>query len=141
MKGNSQNNIRYETSRHFREERRKYLNDKIKSKSNKNIWDLNTALSELRRIANLQLVCWSKLVVWMLWTVGEKLCTSVSYWMHFVNSFRHNNGHTTEPIVPESSNFEVEIFYLKVISHSSRNYPSNGLIPVNWNMWAFNLVE
>jgi hypothetical protein len=50
--------------------------------------------------------------------------------MHSVNSFRHNNGHTTEPIVPEPSNCEVEIFYLKVISHSIRNYPSNGLIPV-----------
>jgi len=146
MKGNNLNNVRYKTSRHFREKRRRYLNDKIKSKSNKNIWDLNTVLSELRRISSLQLVCWSKMmVVWMLRTSGEKLRTSISYWMHSVNSFRHNNGHTTEPIVPEPSNHEVEIFYLKVISHSSRNYPSNGLIPVTeicellilWNKLKF----
>jgi len=37
---------------------------------------------------------------------------------------------TTEPIVPEPSNCEAEIFYLKVISHSSRNYPSNGLTEI-----------
>jgi hypothetical protein len=146
MKGNNLNNVRYKTSRHIREKRRKYLNDKIKSKSNKNIWDLNTALGELRRIASLRLVCWRKLmVVWMLWTGGEKLCTSVIYWMHFVKSLRHNNGHTTEPVVPEPSNCEVEIFYLKVIVQSSRNYPSNGLIPVTeicellilWNKLEF----
>jgi len=131
VKGNNLDNVRHKTSVHFREKRRKYLNDKIKSKSNKSIWDLNTTLSELRRIASLWFVCWSKLmVVWSLWRGGGKLCTSASYWMHFVNSFRHNNGHTTELVVPEPSNCEVEIFYLKVTSHSSRNYPSNGLIPV-----------
>lgn len=32
--------------------------------------------------------------------------------------------------MPEPGNCEIEIFYVKVISYSSRNYPSSGLIPV-----------
>jgi hypothetical protein len=55
------NNIRRETSRHFRNEKREYLKEKIDelatNSKNKNIRDLYRRINGLRGVTNLEVTC------------------------------------------------------------------------------------
>jgi hypothetical protein len=122
INGDNLNNIRREASRHFRNRKREYLKDKINelatNSKNKNVRDLYRGINEFKKgyqprgnlvkdenadlLADFNTIAngWNNYFP-QLWNV------------HYVSDVRQIEIHTAEPLVPGSSQLEVEIAIAK----------------------------
>ena len=114
----SLNNVRCEACRHFRNKKKEYLKGKIDELETnskiKNIRDLNRGISYLKKSyqpranvvkdekCDLVTNCHS-----ILARCRSHFCQLSN--VHGVNDVRQTEIHTAEPLVPESSAFEVEL--------------------------------
>jgi hypothetical protein len=128
INGDNLNNIRREASRHFRNKKREYLKDKINevasNSKNKKIRDLYRGINKLKKGYQPR----SKLVKD---ENGDLLADSHSIFkrsknyfsqllnVHRVRDVRQIEIHTTEPLVPEPSSFEIEIAIAKLQKYKS----------------------
>ncbi|PNF22122.1 hypothetical protein B7P43_G06799 [Cryptotermes secundus] len=129
------NNIRCETSRHFRNKKREYLKDKIDelamNSKNKNIRDLYRGInyfkrgyqpsSNLVKDENGDLLADSHYIL-NRWRNYYSQLLSV----HRVSDVRQTEIHTAEPLVPNPSLFEVESAIAKLKRYKS---PGSDQIP------------
>ncbi|PNF42182.1 hypothetical protein B7P43_G07312, partial [Cryptotermes secundus] len=117
LNGDNLNNIRHETSRHFRNKKREYMTDKIDelamNNKNKNIRDLYRGINDFKRDYQPS----SSLVKdenGDLLTDSHNILNrwrnyfSQSLNVHRVSAIRQTEIHTAEPLVPDPSPFEVE---------------------------------
>jgi hypothetical protein len=118
INGNNLNNIRRETSRHFRNKKREYLKEKIDelatNSKNKNIRDLDREINEFKKgyqprsnvvkDGNGDLVADSHNIL-NRWKNNFSPLLN----MHGVSNVRLIEIYTAEPLVPDSSPFDVEI--------------------------------
>jgi hypothetical protein len=122
------------TSRHFRNKKREYLNDKIDetaTNSKKNIRDLYRGINEFKRGYQPR----SKLVQdenGDLFAYSHKILNRQKNYFsqllnaHEVSDIRQIEIHTAEPLVPDTSPFEFEIAIAKLNRYKS---PSSNEIP------------
>ena len=122
------NNVRREASRHFRNKKKAYLKAKIEELEThskiKNIGDLcrgnndfkrgyqNRTNTEKDENGDLAADTYNVVARW-------KNYFSQLLNVHGVNDVRHTEIHTSEPIVPEPSAFEVELAIGKLKNHKS----------------------
>jgi hypothetical protein len=130
INGDNLNNTRRETSRHFRNKMREYLKETINevasTSKSKNIRDLYRGINEFKKGYQPR----SNLVKK---ENGDLLADShniLNRWknyfsqlqnVHSVSDVREVEIHTTEPLVPEPSHFEVEIAIAKLKKYVIRH--------------------
>ncbi|PNF43921.1 hypothetical protein B7P43_G02818 [Cryptotermes secundus] len=135
LNGDNLNNIRRETSRHFRNKKREYLKDKIDelamNSKNKNIRDLNRGINDFKRVSQPS----SNLVKD---ENGDLLADShniLNRWknyfsqllnVHRVSDVRQTEIHTAELLIPDPSPFVVESAIAKLKRYKS---PDSDEIP------------
>jgi hypothetical protein len=117
--------MRHDTSRHFRNKRRKYLKDKIDefamNSKNKNIRDLYIGINEFKNSYQHR----SNLVKDDLLADSHNILNRWKNYfsqllnVHRVSDVRQIEIHTAEPLVPDPSLFEVEIVIAKLRSYKS----------------------
>ncbi|PNF20265.1 hypothetical protein B7P43_G15396 [Cryptotermes secundus] len=135
LNGDNLNNIRRETSRHFRKKKREYLKDKIgelaMNSKKKNIRDLYRGLNDLKRGYQLS----SNLVKDENCDLLADSHNILNRWknyfsqllnVHRVSAVRQTEIHTAEPLVPDPSPFEVESAFAKLKRYKS---PGSDQIP------------
>jgi hypothetical protein len=129
------NNVRRETSRHFRNKKREYLKYNINklatNSKNKNIGDLYKAINEFKRgyqprnnlvkDENGDLLADSHNILNRWKNYVSQLLN-----VHNVSDVRQIEAHKTEPLVPGPSHLEVEIAIVKLKKHKS---PDSDQIP------------
>ncbi|PNF41987.1 ELAV-like protein 4 [Cryptotermes secundus] len=117
LNGDNLNNIRHETSRHFRNKKREYLKDKIDelamNSKNKNIRDLYRRINDFKKgykpSSNLvkdengDLLADSHNILNRWRNYFSQLLN-----VHRVSEVRQTEIHTAEPLIPDPSPFEVE---------------------------------
>ncbi|PNF21339.1 hypothetical protein B7P43_G02097 [Cryptotermes secundus] len=128
LNGDNLNNIRRETSRHFRNKKRQYLKDKIDelamNSRNKNIRDLYRGVNDFKRgyqpSSNLvrdengDLLANSHSILNRWRNYFSQLLN-----VHRVIAVRQTEIHTAEPLVPDPSRSEVEIAIAKLERYKS----------------------
>jgi hypothetical protein len=122
------NNIKRETSRHFRSKKREYLKDKInelaRNSKNKNLRDLYRGINDFKRgyqprsnlveDENCDLLADSHDILNRCKNYFSQLLN-----VHRVSNVRQIEIHTAEPIVPHLSPFDVEIDIAKLKCYES----------------------
>ncbi|PNF30898.1 hypothetical protein B7P43_G05207 [Cryptotermes secundus] len=135
LNGDNLNNIRCETSRHFRNKKREYLKDKIDelamNSKNKNIRDLYRGINDFKRgyqpSSNLvkdengDLLADSHNILNRWRNYFSQLLN-----VHRVSAVRQTEIHTAEPLIPDPSPFEVESAIAKLKRYKS---PGSDQIP------------
>jgi hypothetical protein len=127
--------VRLETSRYFKNKKRKYLKDKINylatNSKNKNIRDVYRGINKLKRgyqprnnlvkDGNGDLLADYRKIL-----NRRKNCFPQLLNMHNINDVRQIEVHTDEPLVPGPSRLEVEIAIAKLKKHK---LPGSDQIP------------
>ncbi|PNF19361.1 hypothetical protein B7P43_G06727 [Cryptotermes secundus] len=135
LNGDNRNNIRCETSRHFRNKKREYLRDKIDefamNSKNKNIRDLYRGMHDFKRSyqpssnlvkdGNGVLLADSHNIL-NRWRNNFSQLLNV----HRVSAVRQTEIHTAEPLVPDPSPFEFESAIARLKRYKS---PGSDQIP------------
>jgi hypothetical protein len=135
INGDNLNNIRREASRHFRNKKREYLkgkiNDVITNSKKKNIRDLYRGINEFKKSyqprSNLvkdgsdDMLADSHILLNRWKKYFSQLLN-----VHRVSDVRQIEIHTAEPLVPDTSPFEVEIAIAKLKRYES---PGSDEIP------------
>ncbi|PNF31288.1 hypothetical protein B7P43_G12666, partial [Cryptotermes secundus] len=135
LNGDNLNNIRRETSRHFRNKKREYLKDKIDelamNSKNKNIRDLYRGINDFKRgyqpSSNLvkdengDLLADSHNILNRWRNYFSQLLN-----VHRVSDVRQTEIDTAEPLIPDPSPFEVESAIAKLKRYKS---PGSDQIP------------